>query len=145
WEIDVPKDGGESALAILALLNSGLKPDDPMIKNGLGYLRRLKSDQTYIRALQAMVLAEAALPEDKALLSDHVQWLLDARIVSGNRVAGWTYSDKRKELGGPDGSNTQYAVLALWAGKQGGIDIKKEIWEGIRQMYLESQDPAGTW
>src|SRR4051812_4926110 len=33
------KPGGCTALALLALLNSGVKPDDPLVQRGLAYLR----------------------------------------------------------------------------------------------------------
>src|SRR5262245_44803237 len=42
--------GGWTALVILALLNSGVKPDDEAIQRGLQYLRRKKPTQTYIVA-----------------------------------------------------------------------------------------------
>src|SRR5262249_37076564 len=44
WERDISvgstRPGGETALALLALLNAGVKPDDPVIQRGLEYLRR---------------------------------------------------------------------------------------------------------
>src|SRR4051812_15952416 len=44
WEesqqIAVTRPGGMTALAVLALLEAGVKPDDPVIRRGLDYLRR---------------------------------------------------------------------------------------------------------
>ena len=50
-------------VAVLALLNSGLPPDDPTVAKGLNYLRQLKTEQTYVRALQTMVLVEATVSD----------------------------------------------------------------------------------
>ncbi|MEI7685385.1 MAG: DUF4159 domain-containing protein [Planctomycetota bacterium] len=146
WELThVPPvmEGGQTCLATLALLTCGVPANDPAVQNGLKYIRQLESRKTYIRALQAIVLAEANLPEDRALLRSHVEWLIEARVVQNGKLTGWDYSNMGQIT---DNSNTQYAVLGLWAGKQAGIDIKNEIFEGIRQYYLENQDPKdGAW
>src|SRR5262245_16913550 len=59
WEIDIfgrtRYPGGWSSLALLALLNAGVPPEDKAIKKGLEYLRSLEPKQTYVRALQTMV------------------------------------------------------------------------------------------
>ncbi len=49
WEVDaacVANPGGWSSLAMLALLNAGVPPDDPAVANGLKYLRSLKPART---------------------------------------------------------------------------------------------------
>src|SRR5579862_1916943 len=56
--------GGSTALATLALLNAGVPADEDHIKRALGYLRGLESPNTYVRALQTMVFAEAGQVED---------------------------------------------------------------------------------
>src|SRR5690349_14351056 len=43
WEndfISAAKPGGSTSLALLALLNCGIKTDDPIIQRGLEYLRK---------------------------------------------------------------------------------------------------------
>src|SRR5689334_17470231 len=40
--ISVKNPGGPSALALLALLNCGVKPDDPVIQRGLESLRKVE-------------------------------------------------------------------------------------------------------
>lgn len=143
WEIATVTEGGQTCLATLALLTCGVPPNDPVVQNGLRYVRRLDSNKTYIRALQAIVLAEANLPEDRALLQSHVKWLIDARVIQNGKLLGWDYTNKAQFT---DGSNTQYALLGLWAGAQAGIDIKAEIFENVRQHYLDTQNPKdGAW
>lgn len=145
WEHATVLAGGQSTLATLALLTAGVPPTDPVVARGLDYVRKLQSNQVYIRSLQAMVLAEANLPQDRPLLSDHVKWLLDARILKGERLLGWSYT-KPGAGTEADGSNTQYAMLGLWAGKQAGLDIKEAVWQGIQKHYLDTQSAAdGSW
>ncbi|MGH9678253.1 MAG: DUF4159 domain-containing protein, partial [Candidatus Acidiferrum sp.] len=65
WELDLEstaRPGGWSALAMLALLNAGVRPDDPIIKRGLDYLRGIPPTQTYVVGLQTMVFAKAGYP-----------------------------------------------------------------------------------
>src|SRR5262245_30119003 len=147
WEItQTPPvmEGGQTCLATLALLTCGLPPSDRNVQGGLKYVRRLESSNTYIRALQAIVLAEANLLEDRLILRDHVKWLEGARVMNQGKLLGWDYSNK--SLGNTDGSNSQYAVLGLWAAKQAGADIKDEVWQSIRQYYLDSQEAkTGAW
>src|SRR5262249_13043549 len=64
------RKGGATALALLALLNAGVPPNDAVIKNGLGYLRGVKPRDTYVVALQTMVYCLAG--EDKQRIQENV-------------------------------------------------------------------------
>jgi hypothetical protein len=146
WEVDVTAagmKGGWTSLALLALLNAGVPADDPAVARGLEYLRRLESGMTYVRALQAMAYAEAGRPEDRERIKENVDWLIRARIMHGNQLAGWTYQISPSAT--PDNSNTQYALLGLYAGKTAGIAIPREVWESIRAFYIRTQQDDGGW
>ncbi len=136
--------GGCTALATLALLNAGVPVDEDHVKRGLSYLRGLESTNTYVRALQNLVFVEGAQVEDLARIRANVQWLLEARNFDNGKLTGWGYT--MREVGGSsDNSNTQYALLGLWAGKQAGVKIEREIWESIREFYLRTQEVNGGW
>jgi hypothetical protein len=144
YEVDLVKEGGQTALAVIALLNAGVPYDDPAVRGGLQYLRELKSEYTYIRALQAIAFAEAKRPEDLPRIRDHVNWLIAARVRNDGKLLGWNYDNKSPATA--DGSNTQYALLGLWAGKLAGIRIDDAIWQEVRQHYLQFQSPKdGSW
>src|SRR5690242_13933649 len=52
------RPGGCTALALLALLNAGVEPNDPVIRKGLAYLhdeKRLPLKHTYVVGLETMV------------------------------------------------------------------------------------------
>ena len=55
----VDQTGGPSALATLALLNSGVKPSEKIIERSLDHLRKIQPAKTYVVALTTMVFAEA--------------------------------------------------------------------------------------
>src|SRR5262249_17438959 len=84
WESEDPNShqypGGPTCLALLALLNAGVKPNDPVVERGLKYVRTLEPAKTYVVALQTMVFAEAGQNEDKERIQRNVDWLLAARV-----------------------------------------------------------------
>jgi hypothetical protein len=145
WETQIiaNQPGGESALAMLALLNAGVKTDDAVIKKGLDYVRKLENSPTYVRALQTMVLVEAGQSQDLELIQQNVKHFLKVAVRDGNgNLLGWGY-DRSGQPGLPDNSNTQYAVLALWVARKSGTD--KSNWELVRDMYTRSQLESGSW
>jgi hypothetical protein len=148
WELTVTTvahPGGSTALALLALLNAGVPPNDPVIARGLTYLRNIQPSSTYVRALQTMVFVEAGFNEDRERVQANVDWLISTRIPNNGRpLEGWSYG-RRDQGGVPDNSNSQYAVLGLHYGKLGGATIPREIWQSIRDFYKDTQLPDGGW
>src|SRR5581483_5939147 len=67
--------GGWTSLAMLALLNAGVQPSDPIIDRGLKYLRKLPPEFTYVVSLQTMVFVEAGRNEDRERIQRNVDWL----------------------------------------------------------------------
>jgi Domain of unknown function (DUF4159) len=133
--------GGQTCLAMLALLNAGVPPTDPVILSGLNYVRRIDPQGTYVVGLQTMVLSEVNQPKDQILIQRNVQWLLQG-LQNGRNFVGWGYGAMGP---GADFSNTQYALLGLHAGKQSGATIQPAAWNIIRELYIKSQSAEGTW
>jgi RNA polymerase sigma factor (sigma-70 family) len=136
--------GGTSALALLGLLESGVKVDDPVMKEGLDYLRDIEPIQTYVISLQTLVFSHAKRPQDKERIQRNVDWLLAARCRDPNGpLLGWTYTKSHSRL--TDNSNTQFAVMALDAAQRAGATVLKRDWEEIRDLYLRTQQADGGW
>jgi hypothetical protein len=145
--------GGITALATLAILNAGVPDADRnKVEKALAYLRGVEVNSVYARALQTMALAEASLDprrdevarkKDLEVIRRNVQWLIAARVVKDGRLEGWAYNNIN--IGSKNASTSQYAVLGLWAGKQAGVEIKRELWESIRDYYVRTQNPDGFW
>jgi hypothetical protein len=146
WEQDIAvantRPGGESALALVALLNAGVKPNDPVIERGLEYLRRIEPKNTYVVGLQTMVYAEVGDPRDGPRIQNNVDWLLRARVYRDNKFQGWGYQEEGSTA---DNSNTQYALLGLHAGKQAGAKIDRAVWQEIQNYYVTTQAEDGGW
>jgi hypothetical protein len=144
WERGIGRKGGASCLAVLALLNAGVPPEDEAVRRGLDYLRTIEPHDTYVVGLQTMVFAEAGQARDRDLIQRNVDWLVKARVRNGDKTRGWSYGSGGVNIGA-DFSNSQYALLGLHAGKQAGAKIDPEVWESLRRLYTESQLPEGGW
>lgn len=147
----VDMDGGTTALAVLALLNSGEKVDDPTVKGGLDYLRKLNPSKTYVVALQTMALSEALIlsrdKKDLPKIAKNVEWFERNAIRRGGKLQGWSYPGNEIS----DNSNTQYALLGLYAAKTAGVKIDDALWREIQEYYTRTQKEdrlnakAGYW
>jgi hypothetical protein len=136
------KPGGCTCLALLALLNAGVPAENKAIQNGLTYLRtKVPPRHTYVVGLQTMVYCLAG--DEKQRIEANVKWLLDARRMEGKKLLGWSYDlDKAYTA---DASNTQYALLGLHEAQLAGIKIDKEVWDSIRDYYINTQTTAGAY
>ncbi len=147
----VDMDGGTTALAVLALLNSGEKVDSPTVKGGLDYLRKLNPTKTYVVALQTMALSEALIlsrdKKDLPKIAKNVEWFEKNVIRRGGKLEGWSYPGNDIA----DNSNTQYALLGLYAAKTAGVKVEDQLWKDIQDYYTRTQKPdrlnpkAGYW
>lgn len=143
WEVGgggLSGTGGWTALVVLALLNSGCKPEDEAVKRGLEYLRKVTPSQTYVVGLQTMAFCLARQPEDRSRIDRNVKWLLNARMADG-----WSYSMNAPDRTGlADNSNTQYALLGLHEAIQYGVKVDDSTLKQIQALYLKTQ-AAGGW
>jgi hypothetical protein len=146
WEIDLGRlsyEGGSTALVMLALLNAGVKADDPHLRRGLAYLRGVNPKHTYVVGLQTMVFVLAGQNADRERIARNVKWLLDARLSDG-----WTYVNNGGAPGrglGADNSNTQYALLGLHEAIQAGYKVRPEVLRDLRKLIIDTQKPDGAW
>ncbi len=140
WSEMTGYDGGVTALCTLALLNSGVEVDDPVVRNALQYLRGLELDKTYTVSLQTMVLAAAEPKKDMLLIGRNVRWLEQHQIKEGERKGAWSYPGP-----GGDNSNAQFAVLALYDAQRVGAKVSRETWELAADYWRRTQNDDGSW
>lgn len=129
------QNGGQTALATLALLNCGTPPEDKVVQRSLEFLRGLPLEKTYVVSLVTMVYAEARQTKDLERIKRNADWLLANTIREGGKLKGWSYPMNPI----PDASNTQYALLGLYSAKQAGIKIEDRHWTEIRDLYVSIQ------
>src|SRR5262245_23135824 len=147
-------EGGVTALSTLALLNCGERPDSPAVAEALKYLRTVEPKKTYVVGLQTMVFTEAREKRDLPLIQRNADWLVRQGIgwsvgndlrVTGGKLDGWSYPGNQMA----DNSNTQYALLGLYAAKEAGARIDESVWAAIQEFYTRTQlsktPTTGAW
>ena len=132
--------GGPTSLALLALMNAGVPPEDPAIQKGLKWLRNIPPEKTYVVGLQTMVFCLAGMNEDRPLIQNRVRWLDNAKTMRGTSLLGWTYTPRAMMA---DNSNSQYAILGLHEAQTAGLYVNPQTWKEIGMLYMSTQVRGG--
>lgn len=136
WSLIPPHKGGVEGLATLSLVLSGADPDGVHIQRSLQYLNSLDpvTDNltVYTVSLMAMVYAEVDADLYRARIRKCVEYLVDSQIQRGSGRGGWAYDLKG---GNPDGSNTQFAILALSEAARIGIQVDQAVWQRAKWYW----------
>ena len=141
WPDRTALHGGISALCTLALLESGLDPDHEAVAKALTNLRSIEPEWTYVVSLQTMVLCAAEPRRDLPLIQRNVQWLESTQKKQGPRTGAWAYG--RLNVSNGDSSNSQFAMLALDAAQNAGVNVRDETWRRAMKYWIKVQGPSG--
>jgi len=135
---------GQTALAVYALLRSGLAKDHPAVARGLANLAAQSPAETYSLGLMLVAFEATADPA----WHDKMRALVKSLVASQQR-AGWSYAPAPRPgavyddaLPQVDLSNTQYAVLGLRAAEHAGVEVPVEAWTRALEAALALQEPA---
>ncbi len=134
---------GLTALCTLAWINAGVSREDADLIRALEYLRTFPPEDTYSVALQTIVFCTVGALEDVPRIRRNVEWLAELQKPVGSRYGGgWGYT---KQRGFGDPSNSQFAVLALGAAAERGIEVRPEVFELAQDYWREAQLQGGGW
>ena len=131
WVGDSLYPGGSTALVTLALLNAGEKPNSPQIQKAMAKILAIPRSKTYEVSLRVLALS-AADPSGqrfRATIQGDIDWLLKGQTA----VGGWNYGNNS---GTSDGSNAQFALLALSEASKYDIVIPKTCWENAKSYWF---------
>jgi len=140
---------GTTAIALLALINSGMTPQDGPVKRGLKFLRESDPSvhpETYQVALSIMALAAAKDGATDRVRISHLAQRLEAGQVTQTNPGAWGYelSGGGGFIGG-DSSNTQFAILGLREAVEAGAVVSRETWTRNRDYWVRGQNGDGGW
>jgi hypothetical protein len=157
---------GLTALALYALLDCGVPPDDKTVKKGFAWLhknhhRPQGSYETSVALLAVCATAERSDSDAREKLTgamrawanDLVQHLRRRQIEE----KGWGYDSVEGPATGPrargstrdgdegdgDSSSTHLAALALFAADGRGISVNERTWLGVLRFALEHMEESG--
>ncbi len=136
WPYRAGYSQGATALAVYAMLLAGKKPTDPVVRRGIRYILSKPPTKTYGVSLVALALVEADPAKYRGVVTRYARWLEAVQTASGM----WSYPRR-----GGDNSNTQFAVLGLWAAERGGIRTDRRVWSAVREHFKSSQGSDGSW
>jgi hypothetical protein len=159
WARDFPV--GVTSLAVMALLHSGVKADDPAIRSGLAFIHGQAFKKTYDVAAVLMLLETKYLPlgqlqdvtelteekareaiqatitkEDRATAERAVKWLIEHQTKAGT----WGYPEGEEMY---DHSNSQYALLGLKSAARMGVRVPDSVWRKAAVHWLSTQRLGG--
>lgn len=134
-------------LCTLALLNSGVPPDDDHIQRALKYLRTRKTARIYtkVEALATMVFCRAEPERDADRIKRSVALLVEHQYQEGKFIGGWHYCLAATPRHRGDPANTEWALLALDYAHSSGIKIEQTVWRNALQFWLTRQNVDGSW
>jgi hypothetical protein len=158
------QEHGVTALATYALLAAGAAPDDKPMLAGLDVLLRTKNDAVYVVSLKTLALASADPVRYKTEIQASADWLVEKQTATGAWGYGMsqapgllapaaTPSVPRASAKAaahpaaerPDGSNTQFAVLALAEAERVGARVPIDVWRKVDRYFRSTQLPGGGW
>jgi Domain of unknown function (DUF4159) len=142
-----PYPVGPSALATLALLNSGVSPTDPVVAHALSYLRSNRDPTgTYETSLMLMALVAANdWDRDRLRIATLAERLEGIQTTRGPFPGMWGYGGNQFGGGGEDNSNTQFAVLGLHAAATAGFKVRPKTWLLTLKHFAQTQNGDGGW
>jgi hypothetical protein len=137
---------GGKALMALALLKAGASPSHPKVQSAAEAARQLaasayRGDIGY-NCYNAAICCLFLIDLDHARYRTEIQSLLDG-ISDRQRPNGcWNYNPPSDY---DDTSQSQYGVLALWAGHAHGFAIASESVVSALNWFMRTQDLSGGW
>ena len=150
WKTTHANHGGNTALAVTALLTAGINPkEDEQLAAAIEWLKARPSEiyGTYAVSmrLQAFARLLPTRPDLKPIVQRDVSHLVSAQLRNGN----WWYqsvgSGREDDMEGTN-SNGQLALLGLWAAAcTAEISVPASVWKLAEQRWLSTQNPDGGW
>jgi hypothetical protein len=153
-------DGGLTALVLYAMAASGVKKDNESLQKGLTWIGEHptafdKTSDVGTYALSLLILALSRI--DAGHFGPEIRTYADRLAAGQNGDGMWGYKLRAsktsampridaKRVNATDNSNTQLAVLALWAAHSlSGWQGPRTIWKRLEAHYRKSQNRNGSW
>ncbi len=135
---DSTHPGGQTSLAALTLVKSGIAADDTHLRDALAALRPVVFKSSYSASVFLMLQA-ALIDKAKTNVAGEGRDCFEF-LLAHQQDGQWAYP-----WGGADMSNTQFALLGLRAGVQLGFEVPEKTLESCLQALFRWQRPDGSF
>ena len=137
---------GVTAMAVYALVASGVSVQHPQIQEAIKVMRGIQGDHTYEVGLRCHAWGQ--LPDDYKTEMQKDSRLL--RTTGSKGVFSYKVSESPSPASGNatpphDHSNTQYGLLGLWESSKRGVAVDAAFWQAVVKHFVEAQAPDGGW
>ena len=151
--------GGMTAVATYALMAIGEHPNETHVKAGIEFLKNADIVGTYALGIRCLVWDMWAVYEPKKMkeiapfIERDGQILLKSMKTTGTANGLYGYILNVPNKGGQkwaaggyfDDSNSQYAVLGLWACAINGFEVQQKTWQTMEDAWIREQAADGNW
>jgi hypothetical protein len=134
---------GPGAMAIYALLESGVNPQDPRMKKALAWLERTPEKMVYCLGMRANAWEVANRTTDDKyieILKSDIR-----RVIESTADGSFHYETGGSPKHGGDNSTSQFGLLAMWAGSLNDVGIRTGVWTKCMNHWIRTQSPEGGW
>ena len=135
--------GGQTALAVFALLVAGDSPQDPRLVRAVDFLMKADLIGTYALGIRAQVLQMLPpTPQTRTVMKRDLQKLLGMMKTQGKARGFYDYVPQGKSY---SLSRAQYGVLGVWAAALAGEEVPSRYWSEVERAWVAAQEADGGW
>ncbi|MCP4375670.1 MAG: DUF4159 domain-containing protein [bacterium] len=134
---------GPGAMAIYALLESGVSPQEPKMKKALAWLKETPEHKIYCLGMRANaweVANRTTNDKYKDILRKDV-----ALVINSTQDGSFHYDADGSPKAGGDNSTSQFGLLAMWAGSLNDLRIRNGAWKLSMKWWMDNQTSEGGW
>lgn len=139
--------GGDTGLALLAMLYAGEDSRNADIAGPLDWLSKQNLQSTYTYSIRAQVLAQVPGERFRKRLEQDLDWIVRSVHGRSSGSPGAYGYDHNPTDPWYDNSNSQMAVLGAWSATEAGVSANglSEYWPLIEDHWLKEQTTDGGW
>lgn len=139
---------GYTALAVGALVASGVPPIDERVARAIEFLQRTPTNGTYALGCRLQLWNE--MPNTKAVAAARkadTRTLLSGLSQSGPTAGLWGYASPApaNQPAGQHMSTSNFGVLGVWSAAEAGETVPPRTWDLIDRGWRAAQLPDGRW
>jgi hypothetical protein len=146
WWVHGGQWGGQTALAVYALLAAGESPTSDKLAKAVKFLEKADLHGGYAIGLRSQIYP--FLPSSKEVRDEaaaDVQRYEDGIITKGPAKGLYDYLLESNRDTRQDHSVSQYAVLGVWACQRAGAEVPGPYWQMVEDAWNRDQAADGSW